>query len=88
MNMYWVSVTVTMVAIVYLNLKFDPPFTKVDYEDIYMQVLCVSLFVLVTIPILIKIGLRLMMKSTSQDLKIKILKRHLLYTSLYMLFVF
>lgn len=47
----------------------------------------IAMFAFITIPAIVIIIKRLLMKSTSRDLKIKILRRHILYFVFYLFFV-
>lgn len=89
MKWYWLFISLFTIFLwvlsEILNKSIEDQITGEEFDIV--GVLFIASFVLVTIPAITVVIKRLLIKSTSRDLKIKILKRHILYFIFYLIFV-
>lgn len=75
-----------MAVILIVGSLINPPVAELfDNNFFNVDWLFIFIFLFITLPTVIKVVMRLLMKSTSQDLKTKIFERHLFYFGLYLI---
>lgn len=89
MKWYVLYIGISITVEIYLEYLLNPSIAdqitnqKIDKQGIIMF----SYFGLVSFPAFVNVIRRLSMKSTSRDLKMKILRRHILYFIIYAFFI-